>query len=123
MIGGLADADHRCRGEAAGGIEPGVVEAGDDVAVDAAPLALGDCHEQPGNRSASSKNPSIEAGPSSSSVATISVPAAAAPRAAAAIFAVIERVVLGLTTRMRIGRQPASRRARWKRSTVMVARR
>ena len=43
--------------------------------------------------------------------ATISVPGDATARAAAAIFAVIEAVVLGLTTRMRMV-TPAPRGAR-----------
>ena len=102
-------------------VEPRIVEAGDDVAVDALPLALGDLLEQARHANRPRRHsPRSRTGPVAGLTATISVPAEAAARAAAPILAVIEAVVLGLTTRMRMPvrpgpcRHPSRAAARWR---------
>ena len=91
-------------GDAARGVDAGVVEAGDDVAVVAGGLALAHLVDQTrhGERLVVV---ALDAGRphAPGETATISVPGAATARAAAPIFSVMEWVVLGLTTRMRIG--------------------
>ena len=52
--GGLGDAQHRPARDAAGGVDPGVVEAGDDVAREPLSLALAHLVDQPGTANASS---------------------------------------------------------------------
>src|SRR5262245_25803146 len=55
----------------------------------------------------------METGPVEDVTASISVPAAAASSAARAIVAVMAAVVLGLTTRMRMGKPHAGMAADW----------
>ena len=54
MKGGLADADDRRIRQRARRIEPGIVEAGDDMRVRARRLALPDSPSRPGTAKASS---------------------------------------------------------------------
>ena len=86
MKGGLADTDHRRTRDAARGIEPGVVEAGDDMRVDPAGLLrFRDARQQSRHGKGAVVKPSIEAGPNSGSVATILTSAARRPSRRAAI--------------------------------------
>ena len=81
--GGLTDPQHRRSGQRAGGVEPRVVEAGDDVSRDAARLALADLREEAGHRERLVVVALDRAGPISGLTAVIRVPREATASAAA----------------------------------------
>lgn len=100
MKRGLADPEDRSFGRASRRVEAGVVETGDDEGVGVAGLA--DLLDQPWNRERLVEI-AFDAGRAEIGVDSGDLdPGEAAALAAAPIFSVIERVVLGLTTWMRM---------------------